>query len=112
MKEIKVLEAIQDNKILSNSANKELYIVMMEDPTIKAKYRIYLAQRVDEKPATVNMVGWEITTINSEINAQLKEIKNYVDAVELAKKNGEELENLTIPWQKILRIKTLKFSVK
>ena len=113
MKEIKDLGLIQESRISTNSANtKELYIVVTEDPSMKMKFRTYIAQRADEKPATINIAGYEVATINSEINAQLKDTIIYKDAVELVKKCGSELEILTIPWHRIIRIKTLKFSIK
>lgn len=112
MTNIKDLGVIQNNQNLANSGNnKELYIVVTEDPSVKTKCRSYIAQRADEKPATVNIAGYEVT-FNSEINAQLKDTRTYSDAIELAKKNSEELENLIIPWNRVIRIKTLKFSIK
>lgn len=112
MNNIKDLGAIQDGKYLGNSVNtKELYIVVIEDQTVKAGFRTYLAQRADLGGASVSVQGYEIAN-NSKIIAQLKDTKIYVDAVELAKKNNAETESLIIPWHRIIRIKSFKFSVK
>lgn len=84
---------------------------MVEDPTVKAKSRTWLAQRADLGNSSVSIQGYEISN-NSEIIAQLKDAKTYSDAVELAKKDNVDFENIIIPWQKIVRIKSYKFSVK
>lgn len=112
MNNIKDLGAIQDSRFPGNSANtKELYIVVTEDPTVKSKSRTWLAQRADLGGSSISVQGYEVAN-NSKIIAQLKDTKIYSDAVELAKKNGQEFETLIIPWHRVIRIKSFKFSVK
>lgn len=122
MKEIKDLGAIQDNRFSGNSTNtKELYIVVTDEPDITkvskskktlttTKETIYLAVRVDETNATVKMSGYNVTH-NSELIAQLKNAISYNDAIDIAKNENLELQVLTFPWQRIIRIKQLKYTL-
>lgn len=122
MKEIKDLGAIQDNRFSGNSTNtKELYIVVTDEPGVMkvakstrtltpTKETIYLAVRADETNATVKMSGYNVTH-NSELIAQLKNAKTYNDAIDLAKNENLEFQVLTFPWQRIIRIKQLKYTL-
>lgn len=111
MKEIKDLEAIQDNRFSGNSTNtKELYIVVTDELFTKTKETIYLAVRADEAVSTVKMSGYDVSS-NSEIIAQLKSAKTYNEAIDLAKKEKLEFQVLTFPWQRIKRIKQLKYTI-
>lgn len=111
--EIKDLSVVQNTRSNANSSIKELYYVMVEDPTVKAKSRTHVATRVDMGSATAVMVGYEIVDRKNleSIIAQIKN-KSYNDALELVKTaSGEDLEVITIPWNKVIRIKTMKFTV-
>jgi hypothetical protein len=122
MKEIKDLGAIQDNRFSGNSTNtKELYIVVTDEPGVMkvakstktltpTKETIYLAVRADETNATVKMSGYNVTH-NSELIAQLKNAKTYNDAIDIAKNENLEFQVLTFPWQRIIRIKQLKYTL-
>lgn len=121
MKEIKDLGVIQDDRFSGKHANnKDLYIVVTEEPgivtsgkqtkSLTLKERIYLAVRVDEAAATVKISGYDVTS-NSELNAQLKEAKSYNDALEIARNGNVESEVLTFPWHRIVRIKQLKYTL-
>lgn len=121
MKEVKDLGAIQDNRFLGNSTNtKELYIVVTDEPaalvsktgkSAKAvNQTVYLAIRADETNATVKLSGYDVTH-NSDIIAQLKDAKTYNEALDYAKKEELEFQVLTFPWQRIIRIKQLKFTL-
>lgn len=122
MKEIKDLGAIQDNRFSGNSTNtKELYIVVTDEPGVTkvakstktltpTKETIYLAVRADETNATVKMSGYNVTH-NSELIAQLKNAKTYNDAIDIAKNENLEFQVLTFPWQRIIRIKQLKYTL-
>ncbi len=119
MKEIKELGAIQDNRFSGNSTNtKELYIVVTDEPNFFTnktgkfaamnKQKIYLGIRADETGATVKMSGYNVTH-NSDLIAQLKNAKTYNEALDLAK--NLEFQVLTFPWQRIIRIQQLKFTI-
>lgn len=111
MKEIKDLGVIQDNRFSGNSANiKELYIVVTDEPNTSNTETVYLAIRADETASTVKMSGYNVSH-NSEVLAQLKDAKTYQDAIDIAKNENLEFEVLTFPWQIIIRIKQLKYTL-
>lgn len=120
MKEIKDLGVIQDNRFSGNSTNtKELYIVVTDEPNVTVSksgksavisQTTYLAIRADETGATVKLSGYDVTH-NSKIIAQLKDAKTYNEALDPAKNENLEFQVLTFPWQRIIRIKQLKFTL-
>lgn len=98
------------DKVPTVSGNtKALFLVVVEDPTVKTKTRYYLSNRVDRTEMTVEIVGFETTIDNSTI-AQLKSAKTYNEACEIAKMDASE--HLILPWQKIIRIRKFTFSTK
>jgi hypothetical protein len=98
------------DKLTSNSTtNKVLYIVVVEDPTVEAHSRSYLSMRVDQMTMAAEMLGFEIT--KPRIIAQLENVVNYNDAIELVKKHNAVQESLISPWHRIIRIRKLKFNV-
>ncbi len=109
--EIKDISSTNIVKNNNNSATKELYIVTVEDPTIKAKSRVHIATRVDMGPVAAVMVGYEIVdrTLVEEI-ANSKTV-SYNDAVDRLKSSGQDFEVITIPWNKVIRIKTVKYNI-
>lgn len=119
MKEIKDLEVTQDSRFSGNSTNmKELYIVVTEElatsgkgtKNVPTKETIYLAIRADESVSTVKMSGYDVT-YNIQIIAQLKDAKTYNEAINIAKNENLEFQVLTFPWQRIVRIKQLKYTL-
>ena len=122
MKEIKDLGVNQDNRFSGNSVNtKELYIVVTDEPSfptfstnksgkVAASQTIYLGIRADETGATVKMSGYNVTH-NSNIIAQVKDAKTYNEALDLVKNENLEFQILTFPWQRIIRIQQLKFTI-
>lgn len=112
MNDIKDLEVKKiDNLPGVSGNNKALYMVVVEDPSIKQKARYYLSHRVDRNDATIEIVGLEIANINSTLTL-IKSAKTYDDALEIAKKQESQSEYLIIPWHKILRINKFTFSTK
>lgn len=124
MNEVKDLCLVQNDRFSGKHANnKELYIVVTEESgytlnvtgksaksTPSSKLRIYLAVRADETQATIKISGYDVTA-NSELDAQLKEVKTYNDALDIAKNGNLELEILTFPWHRIVRIKQLRYNL-
>ena len=121
MKEIKDLGVNQDSRFSGNSTNtKELYIVVTDEPSFVTSktgkfaavnnQTIYLGIRADESGATVKMSGYNVTH-NSNIIAQVKDAKTYNEALDLAKNENLEFQVLTFPWQRIIRIQQLKFTI-
>ncbi len=97
----------------AKTTNKELYIIVTEDPTLKVNFRTHIATKHVSTESTVKFIGWEVT---GSAKTVVEELKNtniiYTDAVEIVKKYSSDLESLEIPWQKIIRVKTIKFAEK
>lgn len=121
MKEIKDLGVNQDSRFSGNSTNtKELYIVVTDEPSFVTSktgkfaatnnQTVYLGMRADETGATVKMSGYNVTH-NANIIAQVKDAKTYNEALDLAKNENLEFQVLTFPWQRIIRIQQLKFTI-
>jgi hypothetical protein len=118
MKDIKDLGIVPIPNLLGKNITniKELYIVVTDelpaDKKVKSSVNktIYLSTRLDETAAAIKIAGYEITH-NTEIIAKLKDANSYNEAVELAKENKLESQNLIFPWCRILQIKTLKYTI-
>lgn len=112
------LEAINPENVnravnLGQTANKELYIVVAEDPTTKTKYRAYITTKTNAGDPMLKFIGYEITKNYSTVMSALKNTNIvYPDALELVKKHSEDLESLDLPWHRIIRVKTIKFAEK
>lgn len=120
MKEIKDLGTIQDNRFSGNSTNtKELYLVLVDEPNVvftsKSKKSIsvnqttYLGIRADETFSAVKISGYDITN-NVNITTLLKKAKTYNEVIDSIKDAELEFQVLTFSWQRIIRIKQLKFT--
>lgn len=104
-------ESLQQQQILSKSANKEVFIIVIEDPTNKPVYRTYVAPKLTTTSDVVKFMGYEVTKQYSKLLIELKNTNiSYSDAIEIAKKFSQDLESLDIPWHKIIRVKTIKFA--
>lgn len=95
-----ILEFKQNTNVSGNI--KELYIIFFENQ----KEKLYLAQNLTKLASHVEFSGWEITNNKSVLDKIKKvEISTILDVL----KEKEELELLTIPWIRIVKIKTLKY---
>lgn len=106
-------EDLQDSNILknidrnmNNSTNKLLYLLVVEDPSVKTKTRIFATGKLDKNAAFVDMFGYEITNVHST------QLKTWNDAVELANKESIELVNMSFPWQRVLSIRNVNYKQK
>ncbi len=90
----------------SNSTNKALYIVVVEDPTIKAKKRVFAAQKVVHNTPTLEVFGYEIT------DAQTSQLKSFNDASNLAKEGQLEILNVSFPWCRVISITNVSYKLK
>lgn len=103
--EAKALE--NANKSINSSTNKPLYILMVEDPALKVKYRYFATPKIDKMAGIVDIVGYEIET-----NAQINKIKTWDDAVELASKEKFNIVNMTFPWHRVISIRNVSYKSK
>ena len=108
---------MNDNKNLEQapkSNTKDVFIIVIEDllrPSKVYPVRIYFTTRCEEGIANIKFTGQDITIGSKELLAKFKNIKSYNEAIELIEKENLEKEILTIPWNKVTRIKTLKFNL-
>jgi hypothetical protein len=94
------------NKMLGNSANKLLYILVTEDPSNKTQVRYFATAKVDKLATYVDLVGYEVT------NAQSNKLKTWDDVTELAKKGKLEILNISFPWQRVINIRNVSYKIK
>lgn len=105
---------LSTNKIdtvnVSHQNTKVLYIVVTEDPTVKSKARYFVAaQKVVVTPTFLELFGYEV---KEQLAAQIKSIQTFEDALGLAKKEGSEIENVKLPWHRVIRINEYKLLLK
>lgn len=103
MSDIKELPTPNLERFSGNSSNnKALYVVVMEDPTVKGKVVNYFAKKISEKSFYLELTGYEV---NTNYIAQMTNAKTFEDAVELARDGNKEQQIVYLPWNRILRIK-------
>jgi hypothetical protein len=87
-------------RLKQNSANNYLYMVKVEDPTIKSKCRYFVALKLREDNAfCLDLVGVEINSKDKDTFKSYNEVVNYV-------KNGESVHvvNIRFPWTRVINI--------
>ena len=100
----KALENV--NRALGNSTNKLLYMLVVEDPTTKTNSRIFITSKVDRMAAFADVIGYEITSIQSS------KLKTWDDAVELANKERLEVISIAFPWHRVISIRNVSYKTK
>lgn len=99
-------------RLSANSANKVLYIVRVEDPSVKSKIRSYAALKLNETMAHyLQLIGFEYPKTETKNNTQ-KKINTYQEAVEIAEKENLDIEDLRFPWQRVISIKNVNYQNK
>jgi|SRR5271165_3628858 len=82
-----------------------VYLVITEDPGIKAKCSQILAVRMDETSATtIKLVGIDLET-NANVNSE-----NYQEIINSTDK--KLYKEIMLPWQRVIRIQNLIFRQK
>lgn len=90
-----------------NSTNTVLYILMMEDPSVKGKTRSFAANKVDKGSWGVDFKGFDVSNSNAQ-----ESLKTYEDAVEFAKTANLSVLEMTIPWHRIISIRNVSYRTK
>lgn len=107
---VKALEAGAINRAdaaINGVANKLLYTVVMEDPTVKDGVRNYVTSKVDKAGAFAEIIGYEVTS------AQITKLKTWNDVTELANKSKNmELISMTFPWHRVISIRNVSYKAK
>lgn len=97
-----------DLKIKDSFNNGPVYLVTVEDPTIKSKYREFCCLKFQHDSVTVSIVGFDIVSNKKETFAlnSLKEVSEYVQ------KNNITLEDYKIPWTRVINVKNITYKQK
>ena len=85
---------------IKSSANQLLYIVRVEDPTVKEKqlYYVWMGKFKIDNPMYIEIVGFSVPK-----NVQ-SEFSDSSTALEYAKSNKIAFTSKLIPWHRILEI--------
>lgn len=94
------------NRNIASSTNKMLYILVVEDPSLKAKTRYFATQKVDKTAGFADIVGYEVT------NAQSSKLKTWDDATTLAETQELEIFNISFPWHRVISIRNVSYKLK
>lgn len=94
------------NRNISSSTNKMLYILVVEDPTAKEKYRLFATTKIDKMAGFSDVIGYEIT------NAQSSKLKTWDDATALAEKQELEVVSFSFPWHRVISIRNVSYKSK
>ena len=94
------------NRNISSSANKMLYILVVEDPSLKAKTRYFATQKVDKMASFADIIGYEVT------DAQSSKMKTWDDATALAEKQEKEIVSISFPWHRVISIRNVSYKSK
>lgn len=100
---------IKQIKVPENGGSKikPAYIVSVVDSNSKTdKTRIFITDNRNLSNSYVEFKGLEVT------KEQLNNVKNWEDAVSLAKTGNLDMEEWIFPWQKIISIKHLTYKRK
>jgi hypothetical protein len=81
-----------------------VYLVTVDDPTVKTQFNKYLAVKLDEQANSVKLVGFEIKETDKNVCQNYQEILSSTD-------KGLYKE-IVLPWQRIVRIQNLIFKQK
>jgi hypothetical protein len=87
----------------SRSGNKAVYLVVVEDNSFKAKRRQFVSRYLDYKPIGIEVIGYEVS-----VEAK---VFSHQDAIDEANKGSGELFNILFPWQKVLHIRNVTYTL-
>ena len=86
----------------SRSGNKTLYLVTVEDPTVRAKKRVFVTKYIDQKAFGIDFIGYEI---DNKTSGRLTD----KDAVLLANKGNKDLISILFPWNRVISIRNASY---
>jgi S-adenosylmethionine hydrolase len=87
-------------KPANRSANKPVYLLKAEDPTVKEKVVLYKVSSIDRFGDYISIKGIELS------KAQVKQVKENAH-VSIA---GREI-NIEIPWHRVISIENLTYKL-
>jgi len=87
----------ENNSLPWFSATKPTYVV---EVMRGSQLRIFVAQKVDHKPATLKLTGFEITNPLEQIN-NLKDAEKHADR--------EVIYDIDFPWHRVISIRNITY---
>lgn len=99
---------LADQRLKENSANDPLYILSVEDPTVRGKLRTIVATKLrDGNPIYLDVIGFEIDKNASKKFESYNDIEDYVKTEETVK-----FINVRFPWTRVINIENRTFKRK
>jgi hypothetical protein len=95
------------SKTKEDNINKPLFVVRVEDLTLKDKeYIFYPIYKLDECVNYINVIGY------STSKKQLENLTTYSQVLEYFETKGEKVQEKKIPWSRVLDIENKSYKRK
>ncbi len=114
MEDIQIASAERDAfaRIASNSTNKVIYIVEIEDPFLPKEPRIFLALKMTESPNYLDFIGYNIPKSNIKETQKNKQILTYQQELKKIEEGSVEPINIRYPWTRIISVRNVSYKHK
>lgn len=89
-----------------NSAIKMAYLITIEDPSHKPKFRTFYASKYD-KSVCLDFKGYETTSLKIT-----SEIRTYDEVISIAEENNLTMQELCFPWHRVISIRNVSYRTK
>lgn len=99
-------------RIASNSANKVVYIIEVEDPFLPKEPRIFLALKMTESSNYLDLIGYDISKSNIKETQKNKQKLTYQQALEKVEKGEVDAINIRFPWTRIISVRNVNYKHK
>jgi hypothetical protein len=96
-----------NEKIKNSSKSEVLYILNVEDPTVKQKQSWFIIFKFTETPVYIDVVGFHTNNKN-----QIDALITISDAEKLAQDNNLQIVNKRFPWARIIDIENKTYRRK
>lgn len=87
----------------SKTSHKMAYLMLVEDPSVRVKYRAFVGAQVIHTPETAQIKGYEINWSDRD------KINSYEDALEKANKKNSSPDSVDIsyPWARVISVRNV-----
>lgn len=92
--------------LTDGSITKNLYIVKVEDPSMRTKISSFATAKIDIFDYGVDFAGYLVPNRSSD------NIKTTKEALIEANKGNKELYSITYPWQKVISVRNISYRNK
>lgn len=94
-----------DARLRENSSNNPIYIVTVEDPTVKLKCRTFIAVKINQEANCLDVIGYEIKKTETKALNNVREVLDNVIKGKLV-----QLSNIKFPWTRVINIENKTFN--